>query len=71
MEFISGWMYWSAGILIMSSEVVALATVTKFWFPHVQLWIFSFFYALIAFGINLLGVKNFGKIESLFAILLP
>jgi L-asparagine transporter-like permease len=62
-------MYWLAGVLIMSSEVVALATFTKFWFPHVPLWIFSVMYAAIAFGINLLGVKNFGKIESLFAVL--
>jgi L-asparagine transporter-like permease len=45
-----------------------LATFTKFWFPHVALWLFSVIYAAIAFGINLLGVKNFGKIESLFAI---
>jgi L-asparagine transporter-like permease len=68
MGFLSGWMYWLAGVLIMSSEVVALATFTKFWFPHVPLWLFSVLYAAIAFGINLLGVKNFGKIESLFAI---
>ncbi len=69
MGFLSGWMYWLAGVLIMSSEVVALATFTKFWFPHVPLWVFSIMYAAIAFGINLLGVKNFGKIESLFAVL--
>jgi L-asparagine transporter-like permease len=68
MGFLSGWMYWLAGVLIMSSEVVALATFTKFWFPHVPLWLFSVLYAAVAFGINLLGVKNFGKIESLFAI---
>lgn len=69
MGFVSGWMYWLAGVLIMSSEVVALATFTRFWFPHVPLWIFSVLYAVIAFGINLLGVKNFGKIESFFAII--
>lgn len=68
MGFVSGWMYWLAGVLIMSSEVVALATFTRFWFPHIPLWIFSVLYAAIAFGINLLGVKNFGKIESIFAI---
>lgn len=67
--FLSGWMYWLAGVLIMSSEIVALATFTRFWFPNVPLWIFSAMYALIAFGINLLGVKNFGKIESIFAII--
>jgi L-asparagine transporter-like permease len=69
MGFVSGWMYWLAGVLIMSSEVVALATFTRFWFPHIALWIFTIIYSVIAFGINLLGVKNFGKIESLFAII--
>ncbi|MDP4083346.1 MAG: amino acid permease [Bacillota bacterium] len=69
MGFASGWMYWLAGVLIMSSEVVALATFTRFWFPHIPLWIFTIIYSVIAFGINLLGVKNFGKIESLFAII--
>jgi L-asparagine transporter-like permease len=68
MGFVSGWVYWLAGIFIMSSEAVALGTFTKFWFPHVPLWIFTASYVVVAFGINLLGVKNFGKIESLFAI---
>jgi L-asparagine transporter-like permease len=69
MGFVSGWVYWIAGIFIMSSEAVALGTFTKFWFPHVPLWIFTAAYVIAAFAINLLGVKNFGKIESLFAII--
>ncbi|KHE67239.1 amino acid permease, partial [Halobacillus sp. BBL2006] len=68
MGFISGWMYWLSGLLIMSSEIVALSTFTQFWFPNIPLWIFSIIYASLGFGINLLGVKNFGQIESLFAI---
>ncbi|MCC5800954.1 amino acid permease [Rossellomorea vietnamensis] len=67
--FVSGWMYWLSGILIMSSEIVALSTFTKFWFPHVPLWIFSILYAVLGFGINLLGASNFGKIESVFAVI--
>lgn len=59
MGFVSGWMYWLAGVLIMSSEVVTLATFTQFWFPHIPLWIFTIIYVVIAF--ILLGVKNFGK----------
>ncbi|MEJ9212873.1 amino acid permease [Bacillus smithii] len=66
--FVSGWMYWLSGILIMSSEIVALSTFTQFWFPHTPLWIFSIIYAALGFAINFLGVKNFGQIESLFAV---
>lgn len=69
MGFVSGWMYWLSGVFIMSSEAVALGTFTQFWFHHFPLWIFTLIYAGIAFGINLLGVKNFGKIESVFAII--
>lgn len=69
MGFVSGWVYWLAGIFIMSSEAVALATFTGFWFPKVPLWIFTIGYVAIAFGIILLGVNNFGKIESLFGII--
>ncbi|WP_371068874.1 amino acid permease [Sediminibacillus sp. JSM 1682029] len=65
--FTSGWMYWLSGVLIMSSEIVALSTFTQFWFSHIPLWIFSIIYAALGFGINLLGVQNFGKIESMFA----
>lgn len=67
--FVIGWMYWLSGILIMSSEIVALSTFTQFWFPHVPLWIFTIIYSLCGFGINLLGVQNFGKIESIFAVI--
>jgi len=67
--FVSGWMYWLAGVLIMSSEIAALSIFTRFWFPAVPLWIFAALYAGLGLGINLLGVKDFGKIESLFGLL--
>lgn len=67
--FISGWMYWMAGVLIMSSEITALSTFTRYWFHNIPLWIFAGIYSALGLGINLLGVKDFGKIESLFAII--
>ncbi|MGK0469224.1 amino acid permease [Clostridium sp.] len=66
--FISGWMFWVAGVLIMSSEVTALSVFTRYWFPQIPIWVFSLIYSSLGLGINLLGVKDFGKIESLFAI---
>jgi L-asparagine transporter-like permease len=67
--FMSGWIYWVAGVLIMSSEVTALAIFTQLWLPDVPIWIFSIIYSAIALGINFLGVKNFGSIESFFAVI--
>lgn len=69
MGFVSGWMYWLAGVLIMSSEIAALSIFTRFWFPAAPLWILAVVYAALGLAINLLGVKDFGKIESLFGVL--
>lgn len=65
--FVGGWMYWFAGVLIMSSEVTALGIFTQRWLPHLPLWMLSTVYAVLALGINWLGVRNFGRIESIFA----
>ncbi|MBP3966035.1 amino acid permease [Paenibacillus lignilyticus] len=67
--FMSGWIYWLAGVLIMSSEIVALSTFTQYWFPNIPLGIFSVLYAVLGFGINFMGVRNFGAIESVFAVI--
>lgn len=69
MGFTSGWMYWLAGVLIMSTEVTALAIFSQFWFPTVPLWVFAAIYSALALAINLLGVRDFGKIESLFGLI--
>lgn len=68
MGFTSGWMYWLAGVLIMSTEVAALSIFSQFWFPAVPLWVFAVVYSALALAINLLGVNDFGKIESLFGV---
>nr|WP_244262626.1 amino acid permease [Thermoanaerobacter siderophilus] len=65
--FLSGWVYWTAGVFIMSSEVTASAIFTKYWFPKVPLWIFSLIYSALVITINLTGTKNFGEIESWFS----
>ncbi|MDI3533798.1 MAG: amino acid transporter, family [Thermosediminibacterales bacterium] len=66
--FMSGWMYWIAGVLVMSSEVTASAIFTSYWIPQLPLWITTFIYSLLIIGVNSLGVKEFGTIESWFSI---
>ncbi|MFT8363432.1 MAG: amino acid permease [Sporolactobacillus sp.] len=67
--FVFGWIYWFAGLLIVSSEVTALATFARYWFPRVPLWLFCLLFAASGMGIVLSGVKNFGTVESFFAII--
>ncbi|MBN8209052.1 amino acid permease [Bacillus sp. NTK071] len=68
MGFISGWMYWVSGLLIMASEITALGLFTQYWFPAVPLWLLMIVYTALGLGINLLGVNNFSTTESLFAV---
>ncbi|GAB4265874.1 amino acid permease [Thermincola ferriacetica] len=67
--FVCGWMYWIGGVFTMSSEITALSVFTKYWFPHVPLWVFSIIYSVLALAINITGAKNFGKAESIFGII--
>lgn len=65
--FLIGWVYWTAGVFIMSSEVTASAIFTKFWFSKVPLWIFALIYTIMIISINALGTKNFGNFEAWFS----
>ncbi|SFS45010.1 amino acid permease [Marininema halotolerans] len=68
-SFVGGWVYWTAGVLIMSSEVTALGLFTQRWFPSVPLWLLSSLFSLLAVGLNWLGSEKFGQAESLFAVI--
>lgn len=66
--FMTGWMYWISGVLIMSSEIAALSTFARFWLPGAPLWLLSFGFLVVGLGINLIGVRSFDSIEGLFAV---
>lgn len=36
MGFVTGWMYWSSGILGMATETTAAALLSLWWYPQVQ-----------------------------------
>ncbi|WP_235858053.1 amino acid permease [Sutcliffiella cohnii] len=67
--FSCGWNFWSANILIIGSQLTALGLLSKFWFPHVPLWIFAAIYAALSILVVLLGAKGFGKVEDVLAII--
>lgn len=67
--FSSGWNYWASNILIMGSQLTALSTLSRFWFPNVPLWVFASGYAVLAIAVVLLGTKGFDKIENLLAVI--
>ncbi|MCR4429441.1 MAG: amino acid permease [Tepidanaerobacteraceae bacterium] len=67
--FMSGWIYWTAGVLVMSSEVAASGIFTRYWFPGVPLWTFALIYSVMVVYLNLKGTKEFGTIEAWFSLI--
>ncbi|MDF2652929.1 MAG: amino acid transporter [Paenibacillus sp.] len=66
--FSHGWIYWASEMLILGSQLTAIGLFTKFWFPHVQLWILASIYASLGVGVVLLGTAWFEKTVNMLAI---
>lgn len=67
--FVSGWMYWTSGVMTMASEVVAAAVFTTLWFPKLPLWIFTVCYSLIMILVNTRDTSGFARIEGALSLL--
>lgn len=67
--FSSGWVYWSSEVLIMGSQMTALSIFSRFWFPHIPLWIFATGYAVLGLVVVLIGVSVLNKLENVLAVL--
>jgi L-asparagine transporter-like permease len=67
--FSSGWVYWSAELLIMGSQMTALSLFSRFWFPNIPLWLFAIGYAVLGIIVILTGTKGFERLEHLFAVI--
>jgi L-asparagine transporter-like permease len=67
--FSCGWNYWSSNILIMGSQLTALSILSRFWFPHVPLWMFAAGYAILSIIVVITGTSGFDKVENLLAII--
>lgn len=67
--FSNGWVYWSAEMLIMGSQLTALALFAQFWFPRIPLWIFTAGFAGLGLLIILLGVQRVEQMENVFGVM--
>lgn len=62
--FISGWIYWLAGILTLSTEMVAAALIIRFWLPTWPIWLISLIIAVVIICVGLLDVRAFARVEE-------
>ena len=67
--FLLGWILFISGILSLSSEAIATGIFLKYWMPNISLSVFALISLIIVIGINRLGTKYFGYIESIMAVI--
>ncbi|MGI8315608.1 amino acid permease [Halobacillus mangrovi] len=67
--FSNGWVYWSSEMLIMGSQLTALAIFAQFWFPQLALWVLAAIFAALGLLIILMGVKKVEQMESVFGLM--
>lgn len=67
--FFCGWTYWFCWIVTAIAEVIAIASYTQFWLPHLAPWIPALLCVLLLLGLNLVTVKLFGELEFWFALI--
>jgi L-asparagine transporter-like permease len=67
--FSTGWMYWCSEVLIMGSQMTALAIFSRFWFPGVPMWIFASGYAVLGLFVIWIGNKGFDRLENVLAVI--
>ena len=66
--YLLGWTIFVSGILSISSEAIAAGIFMRYWFKSIPLFIFAMITLIIVMGINGLGTKYFGFIESSMAM---
>jgi len=67
--FLSGWIYWTSGILTLATEMVAAALLARFWLPHWPVWLLSLIFAALVTGLNLLDVRALSRVEEWLALI--
>ncbi|WP_373562378.1 amino acid permease [Halobacillus litoralis] len=67
--FSNGWVYWTCEMLIMGSQLTALAIFAQFWFPKLPLWVFALIFALLGLLVLWLGVRKVEQMENVFGII--
>ena len=67
--FLSGVGYWAAIAISIGAEMVASATYMTFWFPTVPALAWIAIASLLLLGVNLLGVRDYGRFEYWFAMI--
>lgn len=69
MGFLLGWIIFVSGILSLGSEAIAAGVFLRYWIPSVSSAVFAIIAIIIVIGINALGTKYFGYIETVMSFI--
>ncbi|MEC5230182.1 amino acid permease [Bacillus inaquosorum] len=67
--YITAWSNWFQWIIVGMSEIIAVGSYMKYWFPDLPAWIPGIVAMVILGAANLISVKSFGEFEFWFAMI--
>jgi L-asparagine transporter-like permease len=67
--FLVRYVYWTAVVLAVGTEVTAIAVYMHFWFPDVAGWVWIVAFSAVLVGVNAVSVNLFGDVEYWLSII--
>lgn len=61
--FSTGWSYWFNWAITVATEVIAAALIMQYWFPGSSILLWSGFFFLLVFLLNVFSVRIYGEVE--------
>ncbi|MBK2028479.1 amino acid permease [Francisella noatunensis] len=61
--FSTGWSYWFNWAITVATEVIAAAIIMQYWFPGSSILLWSAFFFVLVFALNIFSVKVYGEVE--------
>ncbi|CAN2253489.1 amino acid permease [Bacillus vallismortis] len=67
--YMTAWSNWFQWVIVGMSEIIAVGSYMKYWFPDLPAWIPGIVAMVILGAANLISVKSFGEFEFWFAMI--
>ncbi|MFB9835092.1 amino acid permease [Actinoallomurus acaciae] len=67
--FVVRWTYWTIQVIAVGGEVIAAGIYTRYWWPHLPLWLPVIIFSAVVLGVNMIAVSFFGRLEYWFSMI--
>jgi L-asparagine transporter-like permease len=67
--FVVRWTYWTIQVIAVGGEVIAAGIYTRYWWPHLPLWVPVIIFSAVVLGVNMIAVSFFGRLEYWFSMI--